>query len=108
LIVDVMKNSGKCPKCGSTNIWNPQEQKRIAIERGIWFKITFWRSAKMVPSICLDCGYSEIYCDNDGIKAIKAHFTPKLEAVSMKKCPICGFKSPSTAKLCDECGSVFE
>jgi predicted nucleic-acid-binding Zn-ribbon protein len=108
LIVDAMKNSGKCPKCGSTNIWNPEDQKGIAIARGIWFKVTFWRSAKLVPFICLDCGYSEIYCDNDGIKAIKEHFAPKPESVSMKKCPICGFKNPSTAKLCDECGSVFE
>ena len=108
MIVDVMKNSGKCPKCGSTNIWNPEEQKRIAIARGIWFKITLLRSTRVVPFICLDCSYTEFYCDSDGIQTIKEHFMPKTEAVSMKKCPICGFMNPSTAKLCDECGSVFE
>lgn len=104
----IMRDSGICPKCGSKHIWNPENQKGFGIGRGIWFKVTTWQSARMIPYICLDCNYSELYCADDGIETIKKQISKQAKPPETKNCPICGFENPSTSEICNECGSVLE
>jgi predicted nucleic-acid-binding Zn-ribbon protein/ribosomal protein L40E len=104
----IMKNSGKCPKCGSSRIWTTENQKSLGVGNGIWFKISTWRSGRLVLYICLDCGYGELMCDDDGIKTIEKHAMKSQDIPNVKNCPICGAKVPQDAHICDECGSVID
>lgn len=108
LTVIALKKSGKCPKCGSTRIWNPGNRKVFGVGYGVWFKISTWRSARLIPYVCLDCSYSELNCDDEGIEAIEKYATKKLEISYEKKCPICGTMALQNAQVCDECGSVLD
>jgi predicted nucleic-acid-binding Zn-ribbon protein len=109
LLFDViMKNSGKCPKCGSDRIWNSKNIKLLGQGRGVYVSVTSWRAIRLVPYICLDCGYSELNCDDHGIEIIEKHAMKKQDLWFEKKCPICGAKVSQNAQVCDECGSILE
>ncbi|MHA1135078.1 MAG: hypothetical protein ACTSSE_01170 [Candidatus Thorarchaeota archaeon] len=73
-----MKQSGKCPKCESTNIWNNSHlgysrnrswREFITVSIGRWELRRKW--VYKIEYTCLDCGYSESYIDDRGLKTIR-------------------------------------
>lgn len=48
-----MKNTGRCPKCGSSDLLTP--------EPGLYnsFPIRFFANAKIQRYVCRSCGYTE-------------------------------------------------
>jgi len=76
-----MKQSGQCPKCQSSNLWNNSESKESAGFRApktfIIVKGAFnMRKAKLARQdeyVCLDCGYNETYIGKDGVDLIKEY-----------------------------------
>ena len=71
-----MKRTGKCPKCGSTEIIKeakPIDEDRNGQER--WLRLAKFRnpgamifkgkqSSTVAAWVCADCGYTELYTDN--------------------------------------------
>ena len=62
-----MRASGKCPKCGSTDISNkdlsfPLPGGCLMICRKLGF--LRWKSSNVTPCVCRGCGYTELYADD--------------------------------------------
>ena len=57
-----MKNSNKCPKCNSTEIYTDEG----LIKRGdrCTIPVTGWRSFYISVYVCLNCGFTEEYMAN--------------------------------------------
>ena len=73
-----MKKTGQCPKCESSNIWNNSHlgvnrnhsfREYIVVNVGGWGFRRKW--VFKVEYACLDCGYSESYIDEAGLKTIR-------------------------------------
>jgi len=75
-----MKSSGQCPKCERSNIWDNtgMKQKSPGIMRK-WIMVVsaFWpRNRKYAfkdEYVCVDCGYSEMYVEEEGLKTIREY-----------------------------------
>jgi len=93
--VYVMKTSGKCPKCGSTNIDGPL--KKI----GGMLSFSAFRQVRLVGYVCVNCGFVEDHIDNKGMKHVKHHFEKRTH------CPNCGNDVRRLSKKCQKCGSVL-
>jgi predicted nucleic-acid-binding Zn-ribbon protein len=63
-----MKETGKCPKCGNTDIRGPH---RIQGQYHVKVDLPGMRSATFDSLTCTKCGYSELYSDRLGIDNIK-------------------------------------
>lgn len=59
---------GKCPKCGSSQIF-----KRKGVYYRSFLNISFFKLANTVDYVCTDCGYTEAYVlpDRNAIEYIK-------------------------------------
>ena len=55
-----MINSGECPKCGCEKIAGPHLALR--------FSISVRATASLHALVCIECGYTELYCDKKGAK----------------------------------------
>ncbi len=70
-----MKKSGKCPKCGSKELIKvPGNVKPASSGRFIMAGLTHKSSIIFDRYVCSNCGYSEEYFDNDGIKKLSKKF----------------------------------
>lgn len=82
-----LKQSGSCPKCDSTSIWNsahvqfPGSTKyythqlvRFAKKGRLRWDVRF---AREVVYICIDCGYKETFIDNEGLETIREFGAPE-------------------------------
>jgi predicted nucleic-acid-binding Zn-ribbon protein len=74
-----LKQSERCPKCNSTNIWNNAHitvgnilKRWVPVCGSTWPP---WKRkyAFKVEYVCLDCGYSETYIDKEGLQTIREY-----------------------------------
>lgn len=72
-----MKQSGVCPKCNGTKIWNnahiPAEstlKRWIPVSGETWSP---WKRkyAYKDEYVCIECGYTETHIDEKGLQTIK-------------------------------------
>ena len=61
-----MKNTGKCPKCGSANIIRvPDNTRRYGSGNNIYTsKVTLFGKIPVIRYVCYDCGYVENWVGN--------------------------------------------
>jgi predicted nucleic-acid-binding Zn-ribbon protein len=70
-----MRTSGKCPKCGSTNLLaavhvfdyggGGRRNLEVAVEtdpNAWWFLSKGERRGQLAAWICIQCGFTELYC----------------------------------------------
>ncbi|MHA1909105.1 MAG: hypothetical protein ACW98Y_17555 [Candidatus Thorarchaeota archaeon] len=78
-----MKETGECPKCQGTNIWNNRHVaiKMMLPRRSILVKASRFPHGRKYAFkdeyVCLDCGYSETYIDRGSIQLIKKFGYPE-------------------------------
>lgn len=77
-----MKQSGRCPKCDSDEIWNNCHFS-IKDNPGKRWILVHWSNAPWKRKyafkdeyVCFDCGYSETYIDEKGLETIREHGKP--------------------------------
>ncbi len=75
-----LKKSRQCPKCESMNIWNNSQvhkKGKRPTRRWIIVRLARWpwnrKYAFKDEYVCIDCGYSETFIDEDGLKAIRKY-----------------------------------
>ncbi len=67
-----MKNTGKCPKCGSSKIvrfeqyWSGGSQTQ-----GVHVRTGFMSGAELRLYVCSTCGYCETWIDKEDLSKIK-------------------------------------
>ncbi|MGY5875769.1 MAG: zinc-ribbon domain-containing protein [Candidatus Thorarchaeota archaeon] len=91
-----MKESGKCPKCGSTNLYEPVKSPRGVIVKPL-------RIAIFEYHVCKDCGYMEEYLTEKGQRTFEKY--GELRSTEPRMCSTCGADLPAGAKKCDKCGA---
>ena len=75
-----MKKTGQCPKCSSLSVWNNSQvhekgkrpTKRwiiVSLGRGFWNR----KYAFKDEYVCMDCGYSEAFVDDEGLETIREY-----------------------------------
>ena len=93
--MNLMKSSGKCPKCGSTNIVGPLVKTMGA------YRVSRFRLVRMVGYVCENCGYVEDHVEKKGMKHIRRHFEKRTY------CPNCGGEVGREQKRCYKCDLVL-
>ena len=76
-----LKQSGQCPKCESMNVWNNSHLQRrggIYPKRWIMVRISGLLSLNRKYAfkdeyVCMNCGYSETFIEEDGLKTIREY-----------------------------------
>ena len=63
-----MKSTGKCPKCGETDIRGPH---RIQAQAHVAVDLPGIRTATFDSFTCTSCGFTELYTDYVGLKNLK-------------------------------------
>ena len=60
-----MKATGRCPKCGSTELYSP--------EPGLYnsFPLGFAGGAKVQRMVCCDCGYTEEWVEDESLERLQ-------------------------------------
>ena len=60
-----MKTTGRCPKCGSTDL--------LAVEPGLYnsFPVGFFATAKIQRHICRSCGYPEEWVAEESMEKLR-------------------------------------
>ena len=63
-----MKNTGRCPKCGSMDV--------LAVEPGLYnsFPVGFFTNATIQRYVCPDCGYTEEWIAQESLEALRRAF----------------------------------
>jgi predicted nucleic-acid-binding Zn-ribbon protein len=75
-----LKNTGQCPKCESTNLWDNThlKQKGPVIIRKWIMVATAWRPTRRKYAfkdeyVCMNCGYSETFIEEEGLETIREY-----------------------------------
>ena len=89
-----MKESGKCPKCGSSNVSGPYRK----IE-GVLFLTTIRRKVGQKGYICSDCGYVEFYVAKERLEYVR-----KYASQPVIICSSCNAELERGATRCHRCG----
>jgi hypothetical protein len=60
--------------------------------------------------ICIDCGYTEFYCDEMSLRNIRkfGRFIPTTKEDRRARCLVCGAELQPGAIFCSQCESVIE
>jgi len=81
-----LKETGQCPKCNSLSVWNNSQvhEKGKHPTKNWIIVISAWlawnrKYAFKDEYVCLECGYSETFIDEDGLKAIRKYGITDLE-----------------------------
>ncbi len=106
-----MIHTQTCPKCGGSRIAGPH---RIAGEHWVRVDLPGFSTATLESFTCADCGYTEFYVDQTGLRNINnsgrfvlgAHQTPQLQP-ERRSCPYCGSQLRPGALTCHECGQIM-
>ena len=105
-----MIHSKTCPKCGSGRIAGPH---RIYGQHHVRIDLPGFSTATLESFTCADCGFTEFYADQIGLKNINAsgrflqeYAQPELHIVR-RDCPYCGTKLKAGATFCHECGQYM-
>lgn len=73
-----MKATGKCPKCGSTDlIIIPGKMTPAGSGRYVMTGNTTLSAALLHRYVCASCGYTEEYFDKEDIEKLKHKFSNK-------------------------------
>ena len=64
-----MKKTGKCPKCGSTEIYTDAKQLKRG-DRCI-IPVTSWKTLYLNTYLCTSCGFIEEYTEKIGEKELE-------------------------------------
>ena len=68
-----MKNTKKCPKCNNTDIVRIDGHcGPYGVGNNIMLGKTIFSAVKLNSYICLDCGYTESWIDENDLKKIAA------------------------------------
>ena len=61
-----MRNTGRCPKCGGTDL--------LAVEPGLYnsFPIGFFTNAKIQRYVCRGCGYTEEWVAEESMERLRS------------------------------------
>ena len=73
-----MKNSNKCPKCGSPEIIKIKG-KAGAYGSGNYIEVGIFSTAGVDRYLCCECGYSEEWISKDKLDAIKKKYEKKTD-----------------------------
>ncbi|GAB4479381.1 MAG: hypothetical protein Kow00124_24930 [Anaerolineae bacterium] len=109
-----MRESGVCPKCGSTEVYAGDQLSFWNKAGSYWantIPITGWLNAELDNYVCGQCGYVESYiARRDRLEKIRR----KWPLVSQRRgwggssrtrpCPGCGTAIPEDWKACPYCG----
>lgn len=84
-----MKNSKQCPKCESIDIWTSSQYQTDQYRPGLtgrWILVNvsgmFGHRRKFVYKydyVCLNCGYTESFIDEEGLKTIREYGFSEME-----------------------------
>ena len=60
-----MKTTGRCPKCGGTDL--------LAVEPGLYnsFPVSFFTNAKIQRYVCRTCGYTEEWTAEESMEKLR-------------------------------------
>lgn len=73
-----MRNTNKCPKCGSDDIIRVNGSSRgYGAGNNIMIGMTIFSAVKVNRYICCNCGFCEEWIDKDDISKIKKSNNPK-------------------------------
>lgn len=73
-----MKNTNKCPKCGSDDIIRVNGSSRgYGAGNNIMIGMTIFSAVKVNRYICCNCGFCEEWIDKEDISKIKKSNNPK-------------------------------
>lgn len=71
----LMKNTGKCPKCGGTDlILVPGTKGAYGAGNNIQLGMTIWSAVLVNRYVCANCGYSEEWIDQKDLEKLKERF----------------------------------
>ncbi|TFG34087.1 zinc-ribbon domain-containing protein [Candidatus Thorarchaeota archaeon] len=100
-----MIKTGRCPKCGGTNIAGPH---RIFGEQHVRVDLPGILTATLEAVTCANCGYTELYSDSLGLENIRkaGRFLSTSQSASRTRCPYCETELRSGASFCPECGNT--
>ena len=109
-----MRQSGKCPKCGSSEVYSNRHMGRWVRGGSYWsntIPVTGMSNGVLENYICTDCGYMEVYlAEPDKLNKVRKQWTrvnPGYERVTSgptTPCPTCGVENPTGWKACPHCG----
>ncbi len=81
-----MKQTGQCPKCESSDIWNNSHIKRRTPPLKKWILVRFSglmgfnrKFAYQDEYVCMNCGYSETFIEEEGLKTIREYGFTEVE-----------------------------
>lgn len=70
-----MKNSGKCPKCGGTDlVLVPGTKGAHGAGNNIQVGLTNFSAVLVNRYVCCSCGYSEEWIDQKDLEKLKRYF----------------------------------
>ena len=108
-----MKN-GKCPKCGSTEVYTGQHLNNMTKLGSNWsnsIPITMWSVAPLDNYVCVDCGYVESYLSNPVKRRRITEKWPRAGEpkglTSRRTCPYCKNRIDDDWKTCPYCGQAL-
>ena len=71
-MVSGLKTTGRCPKCQSKEIAKNKIRARLfGLGARVHLPAGNLRTSAFVAYACLDCGYTELYVDEKGLKNLK-------------------------------------
>ncbi|MFW9964699.1 MAG: zinc-ribbon domain-containing protein [Candidatus Sifarchaeia archaeon] len=111
-----MIHTGTCPKCGSNRIAGPH---KVAGQHYVRIDLPGFSTATLESFTCADCGYTEFYSDQVGLRNIntsgrfvlsqqQTYSDPYLESPPPRRmCPYCGTQLRPGSLTCHECGHIL-
>jgi predicted nucleic-acid-binding Zn-ribbon protein len=106
-----MIRTKSCPKCGSGRIAGPH---RIYGQAHVRIDLPGMSTATLESFTCADCGYTEFYADQMGLRNINtsgrfvlgSYQTPQRQP-EIRSCPYCGSQLRQGSLTCHECGQIM-
>jgi predicted nucleic-acid-binding Zn-ribbon protein len=102
-----MIHTQTCPKCGSHRIAGPH---KIAGQHYVRIDLPGFSTATLESFTCADCGFTELYADQVGLRNINDSGRFVLGSAQQEQqfekrtCPYCGSELRPGSMTCHECG----
>jgi predicted nucleic-acid-binding Zn-ribbon protein len=107
-----MIHTHTCPKCGSGRIAGPH---KIAGEHHVRIDLPGFSTATLESFTCADCGYTEFYADQIGLRNINTsgrfvlgqyQTRQQQQRPERRTCQFCGSQLRQGSLTCHECGQI--